>query len=102
MLKNLKKLHFDVPKFSISPSYKKLQPVETTHDGTIVRSSEFVDFDFTQLNAQYTSSDFSIANIIAVGAQQMLNPMMPLGSSAFTMCDQFNNVNYESTQETDA
>ena len=79
----------------------KLQPVESVQDGQVVRQSQFVEYDFTTQN-KFKSSDFSIANLTSLGATDMFRVMPSLTMSPLSMSDQFNNINYETTEEKNA
>lgn len=79
-----------------SNRYFKLCPSEDVIDGKLVCSSQFKEFDFSTLNKDFTSSDFNISNLIAVGAQNLLRPITPVSLSPLSLSDQFQN--YETTQ----
>lgn len=69
--------------------YYKLMPSEDVVDGKIVKSSQFKKFDFCALNKDFTSSDFNVSNLIAVGAQNLLTPMSLPSVSPLSLSDQF-------------
>lgn len=101
MILSLLNKKFKKPKVVVRDSYMKLQPVDSVSAGQIVRQSQFVAFDFTEQN-NFKSSDFSIANLQAVGASDMLRLMPSLSMSPLTMSDQFENVNYETSEKENA
>lgn len=101
MILSLLSKRFVKPKVVVRNSYMKLQPVESVSDGQIVRQSQFVDFDFTAQN-NFKSSDFSIANLTALGAVDMFRVMPSLTMSPLSMSDQFNDLKYENTEKKNA
>lgn len=101
MILSLVTKRFKKPPVIVRNSYMKLQPVESVHDGQIVRKSQFVDFDFVSQN-NFKSSDFSIANLTALGSVDMFRVMPSLTMSPLSMSDQFNDLKYETTEEKNA
>lgn len=57
-------------------SYMRLKTVDVEENGILVKRSRFVDFCPTDEDKQIKSSDFELGNILAVGAFQMLKPVM--------------------------
>lgn len=60
--------------FPIDPHYTHLVPVQNADGGVLTRSSQFVTDCVEDNNKQYRQDDFSLQNILAVGATQMLKP----------------------------
>lgn len=57
-------------------SYMRLKTVDIEENGILVKRSRFVDYNPIDEDKQFKPSDFELGNILAVGAFQMLKPVM--------------------------
>lgn len=57
-------------------SYMRLKTVEIEENGVLVQRSRFVEYNPIDDDKQFKPSDFELGNILAVGAYQMLKPVM--------------------------
>ena len=84
------------PKFKshfISPKVTLLLPVEDSKDGVLVRSSSFKTVDASSPENQFKSSDFSIGNLLAIGAFNTLKQTCMVNTSRLGAADSFDNFN---------
>lgn len=75
MLYHLLKHHCCNSAVEISPSYCKLTAVDVEDNGIITRRSEFKRFDSSEALNPFSFNDFSLSNIIAKGAFDLLKPV---------------------------
>ena len=87
MLLSLYELSYKRPSVLCPTFYMKLTPVEVEKDGQIVYTSELKKFDFAEDISKYSSKDFSIANLISIGAYDMLQLCSTLSVPATTVVD---------------
>lgn len=73
MLQQLYKKRVPYEVVTIDPSYSKLVQSETVSNGVITRSSEFQRVSASEYLNQIHSSDFSLDNLLALGAVNVLN-----------------------------
>lgn len=73
----------------IDPSYSCLMPVEISRDGQLVYASEFKRLNTHEQNKQFVFTDFSLANLIAVGSYASLHPVIMTNNTDATFVDQF-------------
>lgn len=73
----------------IKPSYKKLNPTPSIVDGQLVRETEFVEFNPVKENVNFLYTDFSIGNLLAVGALGNMKPVSVHSITDFTFVDSF-------------
>lgn len=77
-----------VKKVVLQSTYTKLQSSDAVSNGVLCRTSEFKVFDNKDLLNQFHSSDFAIANLIAVGAYKE-SPVIMSNSSDMSVVDSF-------------
>lgn len=82
----------EVP-LGISPEYKIYQQQQTVENGNLVRKNVVVTVNPSKDNSQFKSSDFSIGNILAVGAIDTLKPVFGTTLSSMNYADQFQQIN---------
>ena len=71
---------------------RRLKRVENADDkGRITQTTQFVEENITDFTNQFTSSDFTISSIMAVGATHMLKPVMMQDMSNMDVADKFEN-----------
>lgn len=73
----------------ISSSYMKLTPVDVVDGSVVVRSSEFKEFSPKTLLHQVSFHDLDIANILSIGATNVLKPVVMNRMSDFSLVDKF-------------
>lgn len=74
----------------------RLKRVDVSDDkGNISQSTQFVHESITDFTSQFTSSDFTISSIMAVGATHMLKPVMMQDMSNMDVADKFENYKIE-------
>lgn len=57
-------------------THMRLKTIDVEEQGILVKRSRFVEYNPADEDKQYKVSDFEIGNILAVGAFQMLKPVM--------------------------
>lgn len=77
----------------IKPSVTLLKPVEKVIDGVLVRSSSYQTVDFSAVENQMLARDFSIGNLLAVGAYNTLKQSIVINTSRIKASDSFDNFN---------
>lgn len=86
-----------LPKSSrISTTCTLLLPVEQVLDGQLVSSSEFRTVDAASSENQFKSSDFSIGNLLAIGAFNTLKQTCVVNTSRLNAADSFDNFEIQS------
>lgn len=60
----------------VEHTYLKLDKVEESKNGVLVKRSVFKEHDFSKDFAEIAFSDFALGNILAVGATHLLKPVM--------------------------
>lgn len=80
----------------IPTTYHVLMPTESVRDGVLVRSSEFKCIDAAASVNQFCSSDFSIGNLMAIGAFNTMKHSIVVPTSRLNAADQFDNFNVSS------
>lgn len=76
----------------LKTAYHCLESVQSVKDGVLRVTSTMVVRDPARDNAEFKSTDFSIGNIIAVGATDMLKPCFVSKDSDMNYVDQFENL----------
>ena len=79
-------------------SYMRLVPVQSSSKGVLKQQFVFEEFDFGAESEKFSSSDFSLDNIIATGSTNMLNPVVMFRMSDMTLADKFENFSFESSK----
>lgn len=84
----------DMPKSNpISTKVTLLLPSETVSNGVLSRSSAFQVVDAAASENQFRSSDFSIGNLLAIGAFNTLKQTCMVNTSRLNSADSFDNFN---------
>lgn len=85
----------EYPRFPqpIMPSYTKLSSEDVTSNGVVTHVSKFVESSFADNYKQFTSADFSISNILSVGATQLLKPVNFANSDVASVAAGFDKLN---------
>ena len=81
----------------ISPIVRVLQSYQSSDKGVLVRRSHYVDVDNSVEVSKFNSRDFAIANLIEVGATNMLKPVYMSSMSDMTVADQFDNFKIDNS-----
>lgn len=89
MLKTLYEKSYRLDSVPVDIGYPKVCPTESVTDGQIVRGSEFRYYNPSDEYGKLQSSDFSLANIIAVGAYDKLQPIIMTDNTNFSFVDKF-------------
>lgn len=78
---------------AIDPHYTKLSSVQVEQNGILVRSSEYKESCVDDTCKQFTFLDFEIANVLALGALNMLNPVSMVNHDVTGVASAFDNLN---------
>lgn len=70
-----------------------LLPVEDVCNGTLVRKSAFQVVDAARADNQFSSADFSIGNLLAIGAFNTMTKSCIVNTSRLNAADSFDNFN---------
>lgn len=73
-----------------------LLPSEAVKNGVLVRQSSYKTVDASSPENQFKSSDFSIGNLLAVGAFNTLKQSCVVNTSRLNSADSFDNFNLDS------
>lgn len=94
MLRDLYRSKGAIPNvdFHIDNKYIRIAAIQSSSGGVLDRSSQFEEVDFSKMYSNVTSDDFSIANIVELGASQMLRPVSMTPVSNFGTISTFENV----------
>lgn len=77
----------------------RLSPSPILVDGKITKTSEFEEYDFVAYASQFTSSDFSISNLTAIGATDLLNMNVSMSySTNANVADNVENLMYHESK----
>lgn len=71
----------------IDPSIVLLQPVESSYNGSIVKTSEFKSFSVAESLKGFKASDFSITSLNSVGALSKLRTAYMPYSNSLNLAD---------------
>lgn len=82
-----------VTKQVYDPTQKVLSPVQSVEGGVIKRGVEYKVIDNSKELSKYTSYDFSLENILALGAIDALKPVVMMNMSDMTFADKFQDMN---------
>ena len=74
---------------AFKPSYKKLTLVDNVRNGVMCKGVEYVVYNVVDDLSKYRVEDFSLGNLIAVGAIDKLQPTVMSVSSDMTFVDNF-------------
>lgn len=75
----------------IKCSYNKLTVERTSKNGIISKTSVFKKFSTADVLGKFTANDFSLSNILAIGAYDMLKPVYAPDTSALHTAQQVEN-----------
>lgn len=82
----------DMPKsHPISTKVTLLLPVENLKNGVLSRSSAYKVVDAAAAENQFKSSDFSIGNLLAIGAFNVMKQTCLVNTSRLNSADSFDN-----------
>lgn len=92
---SLRKKNCEIEFKEFNPRVMLLQPVESVESGLLVRKSEFKPFDIAEALSPFTSTDFSISSLAAVGALEKLKSTYMANTSSLNVADSFENLKIE-------
>lgn len=76
----------------ISSEYTKLRRVQVEKNGFVSHEIQYVEYDCGESSRGVTPLDFSISNLLAVGAYGNLKPSYLRDATDFTFIDRFENA----------
>lgn len=83
-----------MPKSVFIPTkFTVLRPVENVVSGVLSRTSQFQTVDVAVSENQFLASDFSITNLLSVGAYDILKRQCYVNVSNLNAADAFDNFN---------
>lgn len=78
-----------------------LSPTPIVVGDEITKTSEFDEYDFVSYANQFKSSDFSLSNLMAIGATDLLQPVQLSVNSNMAIADSFQDSMLTLKQNTD-
>ena len=93
MVSDMYKRGFDYKPKKIKTGYMRYCPFPVADKSVVGKSVQVKYFDIAEDNDKYVSSDFNIANILAVGAYDVLRPTCISRMSDLSVADSFENFN---------
>lgn len=94
MIKNIYCRKFDYVFPEISPRFTRLESSDNVANGVISKTSEMKIVDNSELLGHLSSSDFSLSNLIAVGAFDRLKTTYVSSMSDMNIADKFESLNF--------